>query len=245
MATQRRHHSRRSRSGRKNKNRSGFILTIQDGRQRGEEYHFEAEAIMGRIEDNDIIIIDESISRHHAKVWGRRGVFLVEDMGSSNGTRLNGKVITEPEVLKDGDYITVGTINVMFTNLEINDAGETTAVIHLSEKQKEKLDHESPDFSLKDKLIQMWGTKNGKIQIIAGGFVVLFLFFLIFSSLFADKKQTVRKIIDYSNAEVEYDETHWEGFLENMYGNCSGCELHKTSLKINFNVPVKNTRVIF
>ncbi len=119
----------------------GFLITIVDGRKAGKEYHFETSATVGRTDENDIVIIDPGISRQHAKVFGHRGVFLVEDMGSSNGTRLNGEVIDGQEVLRDGDYITVGTVNLMFSNLELDVAGEKTEKLRLSEKQAAKLDH--------------------------------------------------------------------------------------------------------
>jgi len=132
------HFSRRSRQ----KDRpTGFLLTIVDGRQEGKEFHFTESATVGRTDDNDVVIIDPGISRNHAKISGRRGVFIVEDMGSANGTRLNGDVIDGPEVLRDGDYITVGTVNVMFSNLELEQAGEPTEQMRLSEKQAWKLDH--------------------------------------------------------------------------------------------------------
>lgn len=113
-----------------------------DGRHAGKEYHFQTEATIGRVEESDVVIIDPGISRLHAKVSGRRGVFLVEDMGSSNGTRLNGEIIDGPEVLRDGDYVTVGTVNIMFSNLELDKSGEATAQMRITEKQSMKLDFE-------------------------------------------------------------------------------------------------------
>lgn len=107
----------------------------------GKEFHYENEAVLGRVEECEVTIIDPGISREHAKVSGRRGVFIVEDMGSSNGTRLNGEIIDGPEVLRDGDYITVGAVNIMFSNLEMDKAGDPTEKMHLSEKQADKLDH--------------------------------------------------------------------------------------------------------
>lgn len=142
MTTPRRSGSRFSRSSKKKEKPTGFILSIVDGRHAGREYHFQDEASLGRVEEADVTIIDPGISRLHARVSGRRGVFIVEDMGSANGTRLNGEIIEEPEVLRDGDYITVGTVNVMFSNLELDVSGEATARMRLTEKQARKLDFE-------------------------------------------------------------------------------------------------------
>jgi len=107
----------------------------------GKEYHYEEKAILGRTEECEVTIIDPGISREHAAINGRRGVFVVEDLGSSNGTRLNGEVIEGPEILRDGDYVTVGAVNIMFSNLEMNKAGDPTEKMHLSQKQADKLDH--------------------------------------------------------------------------------------------------------
>ncbi|MBN2724840.1 MAG: FHA domain-containing protein [Deltaproteobacteria bacterium] len=244
MSRSRRHHNRGSSTSRKKNAPKGFVLNIQDGRQRGEEYHFETEATMGRTDENSIVIIDDSISRQHARVWGKKGVFLVEDRGSSNGTRLNGKILVEPEVLKDGDYITCGTVNLMFSNLDLDSAGESTLEIRLTEKQKEKLDIEIPDVSIKEKLLQMWSTPNGKIVLIAGAVVVVGFFFFIFSKLFTSGEKKTRVIPDQSNLVTEYNETYWESFLENSFGFCNGCIPHKSSFKLAFTIPVDNTRAV-
>ena len=144
MAQQRRHHNRSGRASAKGRKESatGFMLTIQDGRQRGEEYYYESDATIGRTDENSIILIDDSISRRHSHVFGKRGVFMVEDAGSSNGTRLNGKLLSAPEVLKDGDYITCGTVNIMFTNIEADADGDPTVVIPLTDMQNAKLETE-------------------------------------------------------------------------------------------------------
>lgn len=242
--SRRRHHSRGAGGGRQKQDSRGFVLTIQDGRQRGEEYHFESEATVGRVDENSIVIIDDSISRQHARIWGKKGVFLVEDLGSSNGTRLNGKILVEPEVLKDGDYVTCGTVNLMFSNLDISGSGEPTQEIRLTEKQREKLDIEVPDVSIKDKVAQMWQTPNGKIILIAGAVVVAGIFFFLLSKIFASGEKKVRIIPDQSESIVEYNENAWESFLDNVYGLCNGCFPHKKSLKISFNIPVDNTRAV-
>jgi pSer/pThr/pTyr-binding forkhead associated (FHA) protein len=129
------------RGDKKKESPSGFILSIVDGRMEGKEFHFQTKASMGRTDENEVTIIDPGISREHAQVSGRRGVFIVEDLGSSNGTRLNGEIIEGPEVLRDGDYITVGSVNVMFSNLELDVVGEQTERMTLNEKQAAKLDH--------------------------------------------------------------------------------------------------------
>ncbi|MDA3863432.1 MAG: FHA domain-containing protein [Deltaproteobacteria bacterium] len=222
----------------------GFVLTIQDGRHRGEEYHFETEATIGRTDDNSIVIIDNSISRNHARVWGKRGVFLVEDFGSSNGTRLNGKVLMEPEVLKDGDYITTGVVNLMFSNLDIDSAGEPTQVIQLSQKQCNNLDHETKDVNILEKVDTLWETKQGKVYIIAAVSLFFVLLFWGVTSLLSSGETTKKKVEDQSDYVVHYNEKYWKGFLNKYYGHCGSCIPHKKSLKISFDVAIDNTRVV-
>ncbi len=248
MATTRRQSSRnrgaRGARGR-GKGPEGFILSIQDGRHRGEEYHFETEATIGRTDENSIVLIDDSISRNHCRVWGKRGVFLVEDTGSSNGTRLNGKVLTEPEVLKDGDYITPGVVNIMFQNLDIDAAGEVTSVINLTEKQKENLDFETPDVSIREQFEKVWATPKGKVAVVAVCGIVLLLFYMAMSKIIGSGPSKRRVIPDQSNAIVEYRENNWESFLSNSFGHCGACvPSHNSAVKISFNIPIANTRAV-
>ncbi|MBU1239798.1 FHA domain-containing protein [Myxococcota bacterium] len=248
MATNRRQSSRGrgARSARRgSKGPEGFILSIQDGRHRGEEHHFETEATVGRTDENSIVLIDDSISRNHCRVWGKRGVFLVEDTGSSNGTRLNGKILTEPEVLKDGDYITPGVVNIMFQNLDIDSAGDVTVVVNLTEKQKEKLDIETPDVSVREQFEKVWATPKGKVGVIAVCLLLLLVFYFAVSKLVGSGPKKRRVIPDQSNVITEYRENNWESFLSYNFGHCGYCvPSHNTSAKISFNIPIANTRAV-
>ena len=73
----------------------------------------QRELIIGRGQDSDIFLDDESVSRIHTKVRIVDKVFFIDDLGSSNGTLLNGQVIYHAE-LKDGDIITVGLHELIF-----------------------------------------------------------------------------------------------------------------------------------
>ncbi len=70
-----------------------------------------SEAItVGRMPDCELVIDDPSVSKHHAKLtWVEaEGVTLVDDLGSSNGTLLNGLDVRSDVVLRDGDEVTFG-----------------------------------------------------------------------------------------------------------------------------------------
>jgi pSer/pThr/pTyr-binding forkhead associated (FHA) protein len=88
----------------------GARLVLCDGEFAGSEHPLAAEeTLIGRNPTTDITLLDESISREHAIVaWdAESGVFTIEDLQSTNGTRVNGKRVRSA-VLGDGDEIQVG-----------------------------------------------------------------------------------------------------------------------------------------
>jgi len=60
---------------------------------------------LGRDVANDIVIGDPEVSRQHARITRTPGGYVVEDMGSTNGTFVNGERITAPRVLRDSDLV--------------------------------------------------------------------------------------------------------------------------------------------
>lgn len=68
---------------------------------------------IGRQADNDLVVNDPGISRHHAEVINERGTCTLHDLGSTNGTYVNGSVITE-HALREGDRISLGSTVVEF-----------------------------------------------------------------------------------------------------------------------------------
>jgi hypothetical protein len=67
---------------------------------------------VGRARNNDVVIVDHSISKLHAHFSERAGSLCISDAGSSNGTRVNGIILDKGEVLrvKSGDVITFGAL---------------------------------------------------------------------------------------------------------------------------------------
>ncbi len=62
---------------------------------------------IGRAEDNDLVLEDMLVSRHHAIIEMTPGGYLVRDLHSTNGTAVNGRQVME-RLLEDGDLIMVG-----------------------------------------------------------------------------------------------------------------------------------------
>jgi pSer/pThr/pTyr-binding forkhead associated (FHA) protein len=63
---------------------------------------------IGRALDNDVVLTDAEVSRHHARIEYRNGAFEVVDLGSTNGTSVNGLPISRAQ-LQDGDVVSFGT----------------------------------------------------------------------------------------------------------------------------------------
>jgi pSer/pThr/pTyr-binding forkhead associated (FHA) protein len=95
-------------------NEVGFTLTIMGGSDQGKNYTFDrVEITIGRTMDNDVVLPDPGISRQHMSIRDKGGAYILKDLGSSNGTKLNGKGIRE-EVLRPGDIIEAGGAKVRF-----------------------------------------------------------------------------------------------------------------------------------
>jgi pSer/pThr/pTyr-binding forkhead associated (FHA) protein len=92
-------------------------LTIESGPDAGHTYRATENALrMGRSPDNDLILRDPATSGHHARVERRGEQFWIVDLGSTNGTLVNGDPIQEKE-LKHDDRITIGQNAVHFALL--------------------------------------------------------------------------------------------------------------------------------
>lgn len=69
---------------------------------------------IGRNEDNDVFLHENSVSRYHARIVKTKKDYYLTDLGSHNGTKVNGKLIQNVR-LKDGDKIIVGLAKLTFT----------------------------------------------------------------------------------------------------------------------------------
>ena len=79
----------------------GRVVAVRDG------------LTMGRVAGCDIVIDDTKASRRHARIVVQDGVVEVEDLGSSNGTLLNGKPV-QRRVVRDGDEIQIGATRIVY-----------------------------------------------------------------------------------------------------------------------------------
>ena len=91
------------------------LLTIQSGPMQGRSYRFHQDVTtVGRTNGNDLIISGLSVSRRHSRLWFADGQWHLDDVGSSNGTRVNNVRLFQSVVLNDGDVINFGDEVVVF-----------------------------------------------------------------------------------------------------------------------------------
>lgn len=89
---------------------SGFALRFISGKYQGGEYPLpgEQEIVIGRGGELDIVLVEEMVSRKHAKITTQAGKIVIQDLGSTNGTFVNGEKIKRAR-LKEGDRVLIGT----------------------------------------------------------------------------------------------------------------------------------------
>jgi hypothetical protein len=73
-----------------------------------------AGVTLGRSRQCDVVLNDPNVSRQHAEIRPRGGGWVLSDLGSTNGSLLNGRRIEGPEVVKAGDEIEIGTSVITF-----------------------------------------------------------------------------------------------------------------------------------
>jgi predicted component of type VI protein secretion system len=74
----------------------------------------QSGGVLGRSRESDIVLSDQNVSRKHAEVRPSGGKWIVRDMGSTNGVKVNGRRIQGAQSLKAGDTIELGTSRVTF-----------------------------------------------------------------------------------------------------------------------------------
>jgi len=87
------------------------------------------EIIIGRSSDLDMVLVEDMVSRRHAKITTTEADIFIQDMGSTNGTFVNGEKIAGRARLTEGDRILVGTsiIKVVGVDSDISSQSEAEA----------------------------------------------------------------------------------------------------------------------
>jgi DNA-binding response OmpR family regulator len=74
--------------------------------------------VLGRAADCDLIVAEPQVSRHHAELRRTGDGFLLADLNSTNGTCLNGHLLSQPLPLRDGDVVEVGSARFVYHDPE-------------------------------------------------------------------------------------------------------------------------------
>lgn len=111
--------------------------------------------VIGRRKESSLLVAAEEVSRKHAEIHETLDGWRIKDCGSTNGTFVNGRRLTENHLLKHGDYITIGGIR--FDVVEQIDDSECTQIISPDAENMEQLldlkavvPHFQPIISLSD-----------------------------------------------------------------------------------------------
>ncbi len=103
-----------------------FQFVMRSGPTPGATYSLEGDQlVIGRDSSSSIAINDAEVSRKHARLNFQGGKYVIEDLGSTNGTFVNGQRLSGPAVLKSGDVISLGEQIVLLYESLSTDAGAT------------------------------------------------------------------------------------------------------------------------
>lgn len=90
----------------------------------------DGRATIGRDATCELALTDGSVSRRHARVEvDSRGKIWVEDLGSTNGTAINGRPVTERTLLPDGSTLVVGAVTLRLDRLSLKELSHLTKVV--------------------------------------------------------------------------------------------------------------------
>jgi|1185.fasta_scaffold1604760_1 pSer/pThr/pTyr-binding forkhead associated (FHA) protein len=74
-----------------------------------------SKILIGRKDDCDVVLREHTVSRHHALIRRDGEHWILEDLGSKNGTGVNGVPLDGPVPLREGDFVTFGHLGLRFS----------------------------------------------------------------------------------------------------------------------------------
>lgn len=106
-------------------------LIAKEGPASGVSYTLEQQEIfIGRDLSNDIVINDPEISRRHARLYKQGNAYILEDLGSTNGTSVNSKRLTGPCKLNHGEAVGMGqNISFIYESDEPTNSEQATVAV--------------------------------------------------------------------------------------------------------------------
>ena len=90
------------------------VLLVREGQLVGQRWTIDRdEYIIGRGGESNLVLPERQVSRHHVKILNENGRYLLQDLGSKNGTYVNDEPI-QSTILNNGDVITIGKYKILF-----------------------------------------------------------------------------------------------------------------------------------
>ena len=84
------------------------VTVVEGDENKGKSFDLGEELVIGRAEKCQIVLNDTYVSQMHARFFARGETYMVEDLGSTNGTYLNRRRITSPVEVSRGDQVKIG-----------------------------------------------------------------------------------------------------------------------------------------
>jgi pSer/pThr/pTyr-binding forkhead associated (FHA) protein len=155
----------------------GFALKFISGKYQGGEFPLkpEKQVVIGRSSELDMVLVEDMVSRKHSKITVTGGKITIEDLGSTNGTFVNGEKVKTCR-LKEGDRILIGTSilklvrqgagAVELDEHQVKQKLEEVAAAQSAKQTKTAMTGKLEEVPLPD-LLQLFGTskKNGVLVV--------------------------------------------------------------------------------
>ena len=122
-------------------NETEALLVVERGPVSSLRFALQQDQVtIGRSAGNELVLADAEVSRRHARVLRRADGYAVEDIGSTNGTFVNGQRISHLTLLQDGDTIDLGdTVRLRFVSSPVAPLAPPEPAIAISERPTEML----------------------------------------------------------------------------------------------------------
>ncbi|MEA1904031.1 MAG: FHA domain-containing protein [Actinomycetota bacterium] len=95
-------------SVRRRRREGSKILFVRSETQQGQEAEITDVTVLGRSDESDLVLADPYASEFHMRLVAQENGIVLHDLGSTNGTYVNGRRVTAPTELRRGDNIQVG-----------------------------------------------------------------------------------------------------------------------------------------
>jgi hypothetical protein len=95
-------------SVRRKRKEGSRVLFVRSDSQQGQEFEVNDVVVLGRSDETDVVLDDPYASEFHLRLVSQENGMMLHDLGSTNGTYVNGRRVSAPTELKRGDTIQVG-----------------------------------------------------------------------------------------------------------------------------------------